>query len=93
METNSFRDPSKIMKALVAASAELIHARDPELGAALDVPPPSVNPTESPTHFVIAGDGRGLAYRAARKFYRKLKHMQSLQPILEKVRDEVRRRS
>ena len=96
MDPNSFRDPAKIMAALTAAGVELIYARDPALAAALDVGPPAIDAADSPTHMVIAGasgDGRGFAYRAARKFYRQLKHVKSLQPVLEKVRDAVRRRS
>lgn len=86
---SSFPDPTKVMEALVAASTELIYARDPVLGAALDVPPPLLDPVDRPTHVVSSGDSRGLAYRAARKVYRKLKHVGSLQPILQRVRHEI----
>jgi hypothetical protein len=96
VELNSIRDPEQVLRALVAADVQGIYARDLGLAAELDVSPPPVDPDENLVHrapFSPSADSRGLAYRAARKIYRKLKHWKSLLPILEKVRDEIRRRS
>jgi hypothetical protein len=94
MERKSFHDSEKLLRVGIAAARERICARDPELASALDVPPP-INPsddTASQGTGSASGDGRGVAYRAARKIYRALKHLELLWPILEKARNEVRRR-
>lgn len=79
---------------LVAAGVELIHARDSALGAALDVAPPSVEVADHrPAPQIRSTEGRGLTYRVARKFYRKLKDNQQLRPLLERVRHEILTRS
>ena len=79
----------------MAASVELVHVRDSALGAVLDVPPPSVDPVLNPatqSASGVFGDMKGLAYRGARKVYRSLKRVESLQPMLAKLRDQVRYR-
>ena len=96
MEPNSHRDPDKALRALMAADIQLIYACDPRLAADLDVSPPQVNTADDLTNFATlgaSGGRKGLAYRAARRIYRKLKEWKLLQPIAERVRDEVRRHS
>lgn len=95
-ERNSgpFRRPSEVLDKLVAAGVELIYARDAALAAALDVAPPSIEGAgPPPAPLVRSPEGRGLPYRVARKFYRKLKDNQQLKPLLEKVRHEILTRS
>jgi len=92
MNSNPCLDPATTLRAMVLAGSELIYARDPALGAVLDVAPPSVEAAESPSHeYVVAtiAKRRGLTYRAARKMYRKLKSVKSLQPVLERIRHEI----
>lgn len=95
MRSATFRQPNEVLNKLVAASVELIHVRDSALGAVLDVPPPSVEPEHHPASLIATGffkDMRSLAYRGARKIYRSLKRVEPLQPVLVKLRDQVRRR-
>lgn len=95
MKAKPFRQPNEVLNNLMTAGVELIHVRDSALGATLDVPPPSVEPVSSPASVVVTGfyrDVRGLAYRGARTIYRSLKRVEPLQPLLEKLRDRVRRR-
>ena len=83
-----------MLNKLVTAGVELVHARDPALGAALDVLPPSVAPVTSSASLLAAEltqDMRGLAYRGLRKIYRSLKRVELLQPALQRLRDKVRR--
>ena len=96
MGRDFIRDPKETLRALVAADVRFIYARDPGLAAGLDVSPPAVEPLDDLMRVAspgASGERRGLAYRAARKIYRTLKHWNALQPILEGVRNEVRRRS
>ena len=81
---------------MIAAASDSIRARDQELGVALDVTPPAVDAAWSPSHeYVPAGSAKqhGIAYRAARKVYRKLKTTKFLQPLLERIRQEILIRS
>ena len=89
MRSESFRRPNEVLDRLVAAGVELICARDSSLGAALDVPPPSVEGADRPVPQIRSTEGRGLTYRVARKFYRKLKSSEQLRPLLERVRHEI----
>lgn len=94
MRSTPFRQPSDVLDKLVAASVELVHARDAALGAALDVPPPSVAPVNrpaSPFASKFAHDVRGLAFLGVRMIYRSLKRVEPLQPVLQILRDKVRR--
>jgi hypothetical protein len=93
MNTNPFRDPLRALKAMVVADTELIRASDPLLGAALNVTPLTADfgPLGKPGTATRDNKGRGLAYRAARKIYRALKDIKGFQPILERVRAEIRR--
>jgi len=96
MNTNPYLDPAKTLRAMVLAGSELIYARDPALGAVLDVAPPAVEAGESPSYVYAAAGAssqRGMAYRAARKVYRELKSAKVLQPLLERVRHEILIRS
>lgn len=87
---NPFRRPNEVLDKLVAAEVELIHARDWALGTALDVPPPSLEvPDHRPAPQIRSTEGRGVTYRVARKFYRKLKNNEQLRPLLERVRHEI----
>jgi hypothetical protein len=91
----AFRQPSETLNKLVAAGVELVHVRDATLGAELDVPPPPIEPVRQPASLIateLAHDVRGLAYRGARKAYRALKRVEPLQPLLQKLRDRIRRR-
>ena len=93
--SKAFREPHEVLTNLMAAGAELIRARDAALGAALDVPPPSVEPAPAPVSAIartLSGDVRGLAYRGARKIYRLLKRIGPLRPLLQGLRDKIRRR-
>jgi len=81
---------------MVEAGTEVIRARDPGLAAALDVSPPPVDPYESMSHVSVvatSAGGRGIAYLAARKVYRRLKSVKFLQSILARVRHEILIRS
>lgn len=90
MSREPFRQPNEMLDRLVAAGVERIRARDPVLVAALDVPPPSVDGSDhQPAPQIGSTAGRGIAYRVARKFYRKLKDNQQLRPLLEKVRHQI----
>lgn len=90
MNSGPFRRPNEVLDRLVAAGVELIHARDSALATALDVPPPSVEVADHrPAPKIRSTEGRGLSYRVARKFYRKLKNNQQLKPLLERVRHEI----
>jgi hypothetical protein len=89
MTSNPFRRPNEVLDRLVAAGVELIYARDSALAAALDVPPPSVEVVNHPVPQIRSTEGRGLTYRVARKFYRKLKDNQQLRPLLDRVRHEI----
>lgn len=91
MKSTVFRRPNDILDKLVKAGVELVHARDGALGAALDVPPPSLEPVSTTTIWA-SEELRGLAYRGARKVYRSLKRIGPLQPLLEKARGIVRPR-
>ncbi len=96
MGRDSIRDPEETLRALVAADVQFIYARDLGLAAELDVSPPAVESADDLMSVATPGasvERRGLAYRAARKIYRTMKHWNALQPVLERVRDEVRRRS
>jgi hypothetical protein len=86
--SEALRRPNELLDKLVAANVELIYERDLSLGAALDVAPPSVE-VSRPAQPTRSGDSRGATYRAARKFYRKLKNNQQLKPLLERVRHEI----
>jgi hypothetical protein len=95
VRSTQFRKPDEILSKLVTAGVELVHVRDSALGAALDVPPLSVDPVSSPSTAIATGlypDSRGLAWRGARKIYQSLKRVEPLQPVLQKLRDEFRRR-
>lgn len=95
MNSNTLRRPDQVLSELVAASVELVYVRDSALGTALNVPPPSVelaHARESPVATGIFKDMKGLAYRGARKVYRSLQQVEPLQPVLAKLRDQVRHR-
>jgi len=90
MRADPYRRPNEVLDKLVGAEVELIHARDSGLGAALDIPPPSLEVADrSPAPQIRSTEGRGVTYRVARKFYRKLKHNEQLRPLLERVRHEI----
>lgn len=89
MSSESFRQPDEVLDRLVAAGVELIYARDAALASALDVPPPSVEVVNHPAPQIRSTEGRGLSYRVARKFYRKLKDNQQLRPLLDRVRHQI----
>ncbi len=90
MSSEPFRHPDQVLDRLVAAGVELIYSRDGAVAAALDVAPPSVEVTHQPLPTQIRSTaGRGIAYRAARKVYRKLKDNQQLRPLLDRVRHEI----
>lgn len=89
MNSEPFRHADQVLERLVAAGVELMHARDSALASALDVPPPSVERTHQPPPQIRSTARRGIAYRAARKVYRKLKDNQQLRPLLDKVRHEI----
>jgi len=94
VRSTPFRQPNEVLSKLVTAGVELIHARDPALGAALDVPPPSVAPVNRSTSLLapeFTQDISGLAYRGVRKIYRSLKRVELLQPALPRLHDKVRR--
>ena len=95
MNSNTLRRPNQVLSELVAASVELVYVRDSALGTALNVPPPSVELAHAPESPIATGifkDMKGLAYRGARKVYRTLKSVEPLQPMLAKLRDQVRHR-
>ena len=87
MRSETLENPREVLERLVAAGVEVIRARDFGVAAALDVAPPSIEGTHQPAP--RSTEGRGLAYRAARKVYRKLKDNQQLRPLLDRVRHEI----
>lgn len=89
MNSEQFHNWDEVLDRLVAAGVELIYARDPALGVALDVPPPAVDVAHQPAPPVRAARDPGFSYRALRKIYRKLKDNQRLRPLLERVRHEI----
>lgn len=93
MSSELFRKPNEVLDRLVAAGVELICTRESAFGAALDVAPPSVDVAHQPAPPVRSTQERGITYRAARKFYRKLKDNKQLRPLLERVRHEILTRS
>jgi hypothetical protein len=86
-----FRQPNEVLNKLIAAGMELVHLRDSALAVVLDVSPPSLEPVSVPASGV-SENVRGMAYRGTRKIYRSLKRVEFLQPLLEKLRDNVRQR-
>ncbi len=95
MNSNTLGRPNQVLSKLVTASVELMHIRDSALATVLNVAPPSVDPAERAGSPIAAGvfkDMKGLAYRGARKVYRTLKSVESLQPMLSKLRDQLRHR-
>lgn len=86
--SDDLRRPHELLDKLIAANIELIYARDASLGAALDVSPPRVE-VSRPPQLVRSGDSRGVTYRVARQFYRRLKNQRQLKPLLERVRHEI----
>jgi hypothetical protein len=90
MSSEPFQQPNEVLERLVAAGVELIYARDRALASALDVPPPSVDAADrAPAPQIRSTEGRGITYRVARKFYRKLKDNQQLRPVLDRVRHQI----
>ena len=89
MSAEPFRHPNEVLERLVAAGVELIYARDAALGATLDVPPPSLEVAPQPAPQTRSTADRGITYRIARKFYRKLKDNKQLRPLLDRLRHEI----
>ena len=89
MNSEPFKRPDEVLRQLIAAGVELVYVRDPALAARLDVAPPSVDPGDHLAPQMKPKEGRGIAYRIARKIYRKLKNNQQLKPLLDRVRHEI----
>ncbi len=92
MSAADFRDPNTLLEPNVRAGIELVYASDPRLGATLDVPPPSIGPTQASAIVPVIQGTRNFAFRAARKAYRMLKRVKPLEPVLQRTRDRIRRR-
>ena len=87
------RKPDEVLNGLVAGGMELIRARDPNLAAQLDVPPPVIRTTmERRVSEMLTAIGRPLLFRGARKIYRGLKRIEFLQPTLMRLRHSALRR-
>jgi hypothetical protein len=94
IRSSVFREPNELLQELVAAGVELIYARDSALASALDVLPPSVEASLTSVAVParsVRGRIRGLTYCGARKIYQSLKSAKPLQPILQELRDQIRR--
>jgi len=79
------RDPNEVLRALIVSEIEVIRSRDPELGAALNVKPATVEHEARPA-VAAAGPPASLVRRALRKGYRALNRVGVLQPTLQRAR-------
>ena len=77
------------MEKLISGEVEVLRYRDPVLSAALDRSPPAVHGVgedQRLTRGNSSAEARGLAYRALRKLYRRLKRVGFLRLPLDRLR-------
>ncbi len=81
------------MKKLISGEVEVLRYRDPVLSATLDRSPPPVHGVAEDQRLTrgnSSAETRGLAYRALRKVYRRLKQVEFLRLPLERLRRALR---
>ena len=85
--------PDEVLNGLVADGVELIRARDPDLAAKLDVPPPAPPSTLAQRVMdALTAKGRPLLYRGARGVYLSLRRIGPLQPVMARLKHSFQRR-